>query len=104
VTAAGAHFGQPGYETDLLSLASLAALSGPFALDRLRRGSRQGLAALQQIGYLRTADVIAEAQSSLREMSIADGLHIKGEDVGSLAGLIFLRIRSSVRPPRIEVL
>ncbi len=38
VTAAGAHFGQPGYETDLLYLAALVALvlggSGPFALDR----------------------------------------------------------------------
>ena len=35
--ASGAHFGQPGYETDLLYLACLAALvlggSGPFALD-----------------------------------------------------------------------
>jgi putative oxidoreductase len=46
VTAAGAHFGQPGYETDLLYLAGLAALvlggSGPFALDRmLRRRSTQ---------------------------------------------------------------
>ena len=43
VTAAGAHFGQPGYETDLLYLAGLAALvlggSGPFALDPLRRRS-----------------------------------------------------------------
>ena len=43
VSAAGAHFGQPGYETDLLYLAGLAALvlggSGPFALDRLRRRS-----------------------------------------------------------------
>jgi putative oxidoreductase len=41
VTAAGEHFGQPGYETDLLYLACLAALvlggSGPFALDRLLR-------------------------------------------------------------------
>ena len=41
VTATGAHFGQPGYETDLLYLAALAALvlggSGPFALDRLLR-------------------------------------------------------------------
>ena len=42
VTAAGAHFGQPGYETDLLYLAGLAALvlggSGPWALEaRLRR-------------------------------------------------------------------
>ena len=39
VDAAGAHFGQPGYETDLLYLACLLALvlggSGPFALDRL---------------------------------------------------------------------
>jgi putative oxidoreductase len=39
VTATGAHFGQPGYETDLLYLAGLAALvlggPGPLALDRL---------------------------------------------------------------------
>ena len=39
VTAAGAHFGPPGYETDLLYLAGLAALvlggSGPLAVDRL---------------------------------------------------------------------
>jgi putative oxidoreductase len=39
VTAAGAHFGQPGYETDLLYLAGLAALvlggTGPYALDQL---------------------------------------------------------------------
>jgi hypothetical protein len=36
--ATGAHFGQPGYETDLLYLAGLVALmlggSGPLALDR----------------------------------------------------------------------
>jgi putative oxidoreductase len=35
---AGAHFGQPGYETDLLYLAGLVALSiggaGPFSLER----------------------------------------------------------------------
>jgi putative oxidoreductase len=39
VTAAGAQFGQPGYETDLLYLACLAALvlggSGPLAVDGL---------------------------------------------------------------------
>ena len=39
VTPAGAHFGQPGYETDLLYFACLAALvlggSGPFALDSI---------------------------------------------------------------------
>ena len=38
-TATGAHFGQPGYETDLLYLAGLIALalggSGPWAIDRL---------------------------------------------------------------------
>ena len=41
VTPAGAHFGQPGYETDLLYLACLGALalggSGPFALDSILR-------------------------------------------------------------------
>ena len=47
VTAAGAQFGQPGYETDLLYLAGLAALvlggSGPFAIDQrwLRKGKTQ---------------------------------------------------------------
>src|ERR1700759_1965126 len=39
VDAAGAHFGQPGYETDLLYLCALLALvlggSGPLSLDRL---------------------------------------------------------------------
>jgi putative oxidoreductase len=39
VTAAGAQFGQPGYECDLLYLACLAALvvggSGPWAVDNL---------------------------------------------------------------------
>jgi putative oxidoreductase len=41
VTAAGAHFGQPGYECDLLYLACLAALvlggAGPMSIDRLIR-------------------------------------------------------------------
>ena len=39
VTSAGAHFGQPGYETDLLYLCGIVALvlggSGPLALDRI---------------------------------------------------------------------
>jgi putative oxidoreductase len=39
VDALGAHFGQPGYETDLLYLACILALviggSGPLSLDRL---------------------------------------------------------------------
>jgi putative oxidoreductase len=39
VDIAGAHFGQPGYETDLLYMAGLVALvlggSGPLTLDRL---------------------------------------------------------------------
>jgi putative oxidoreductase len=41
VTAAGAQFGQPGYETDVLYLACLAALvlggSGPLAVEGLIR-------------------------------------------------------------------
>lgn len=43
ITATGAHFGQPGYETDLLYIAALVALilggSGPLAVDQwlLRR-------------------------------------------------------------------
>jgi putative oxidoreductase len=44
VTAAGANFGQPGYETDLLYLAALIALvlggSGPLAVDRYLQRSR----------------------------------------------------------------
>jgi putative oxidoreductase len=46
VTSAGAHFGQPGYETDLLYLCGIVALvlggSGPLALDRtlLRGGTK----------------------------------------------------------------
>lgn len=47
VTAAGAQFGQPGYETDLLYLACLAALviggAGPWSVDGLierQRGPR----------------------------------------------------------------
>jgi putative oxidoreductase len=46
VDAAGAHFGQPGYEADLLYLAGLAALviggTGPLALDRLFLGAKSG--------------------------------------------------------------
>jgi putative oxidoreductase len=49
VTAAGARFGPPGYETDLLYLACLAALvlggSGPWAVDgwiRKRMVPREG--------------------------------------------------------------
>ncbi len=41
VTAQGAQFGPPGYETDLLYIACLAALvlggSGPFAIDGFRK-------------------------------------------------------------------
>jgi putative oxidoreductase len=46
VTPAGAYFGQPGYETDLLYLACLAALllggNGPFALDAIRLRRNDG--------------------------------------------------------------
>lgn len=51
VTSAGAHFGQPGYETDLLYLCGIVALvlggSGPLSLDRylLRVWTKPGAAA-----------------------------------------------------------
>jgi putative oxidoreductase len=54
VTATGAHFGQPGYETDLLYLACLAALvlggSGPLAMDQLlaRGALRRHLSATRE--------------------------------------------------------
>src|SRR5689334_9111064 len=45
VTAAGAHFGQPGYETDLLYLAALAALvlagPGPLAIFQQLRPNKR---------------------------------------------------------------
>lgn len=45
VTAAGAQFGPPGYETDLLYLAGIATLvmagSGPLAFDTLRKTNRK---------------------------------------------------------------
>jgi putative oxidoreductase len=45
ITAAGAQFGPPGYETDLLYLACLAALvlsaSGPFSIDGLLSNIRR---------------------------------------------------------------
>jgi putative oxidoreductase len=47
VDAAGAHFGQPGYETDLLYLAAIAALwlagPGPAALNRRIRKPAPGV-------------------------------------------------------------
>lgn len=46
VTESGAHFGQPGYETDLLYLAGLAALvmggAGPLSTDRRLAWRRKG--------------------------------------------------------------
>lgn len=44
--AAGAHFGQPGYETDLLYMACLVALcvggAGPLSMDRYFRTAARG--------------------------------------------------------------
>jgi putative oxidoreductase len=49
VTADGAHFGQPGYECDLLYLACLAALAiggaGPFSVERWLSRVRGGTSA-----------------------------------------------------------
>jgi putative oxidoreductase len=66
VTAAGAQFGQPGYETDLLYLACLAALvlagPGPFAVD----GLLARLAARQQLGHTSQAPRQAHGQTAYR--------------------------------------
>jgi putative oxidoreductase len=60
VTAAGAQFGPPGFETDLLYLACLAALvlrgSGPFAIDNLLAKPRKITRPLSDI--VRQAGVI----------------------------------------------
>ena len=54
VTAAGAQFGPPGYETDLLYLACLAALvlggSGPLAIDGFLAKRRQVARRLSHAG------------------------------------------------------
>jgi putative oxidoreductase len=55
VTAAGAHFGQPGYETNLLYIAALVALvlggAGPLAIDRyFRRRPDDASASLARVG------------------------------------------------------
>jgi putative oxidoreductase len=54
VTAAGAQFGPPGFETDLLYLACLMALvlggSGPFAIDGLPAKRRKITCASMQTG------------------------------------------------------
>jgi putative oxidoreductase len=50
--AAGAHFGQPGYETDLLYIAGLLALclggAGPLSLDGYLRGRRPLIGRLER--------------------------------------------------------
>src|SRR5262249_32025215 len=53
VTAAGAQFGPPGYEVDLLYIACLVALvlggSGPFAIDGFRKRRRYNNANIRNI-------------------------------------------------------
>ena len=67
VTAAGAQFGPPGFEVDLLYVASLAALvlggSGPFAVDRLI-----GDAISNWLGHSKVA-VLRDEPSSERSLS-----------------------------------
>ena len=63
VTAAGAQFGPPGYELDLLYLACLAALvlggPGPLAIDGLIR-KRSKLRSSQSTPHLTTAAVMSK--------------------------------------------
>jgi hypothetical protein len=66
VTAAGPRFGPPGYETDLLYLACLAALvaggSGPFSVDRFiaNRLSRNGNVAMLPAGDCFNSGLISQ--------------------------------------------
>src|ERR1700724_2434360 len=67
VTAAGAQFGPPGYETDLLYLACLAALvlggSGPLAIDDLIRKRRN-------VGHKRSKRLWGSRNSAMRKSAI----------------------------------
>jgi putative oxidoreductase len=81
VDAAGAHFGQPGYETDLLYLAGLLALvlggSGPLAFDNLfLRRSSKAMKTKSVLGgcimaLLAVASVAAYAQMMTTEITYA---------------------------------
>jgi 5-methylphenazine-1-carboxylate 1-monooxygenase len=72
VTAAGAQFGQPGYETDVLYLACLAALvlggAGPFAVDGLIR--KRIANARSQSGRWNAAKSPAEFITALRRRAM----------------------------------
>jgi uncharacterized membrane protein YphA (DoxX/SURF4 family) len=58
--AAGTHFGQPSYETDLLYLAGLVALSlggaGPISIDRILRRHPLSLQSAQDNGEINDRD------------------------------------------------
>ena len=81
VTAAGAQFGPPGFETDLLYLACLAALvlggSGPLAIEGFwqsaEKSERAGRAHRQQIVELFSINA-CEISRAVRVGSIAAGL------------------------------
>src|ERR1700758_4847329 len=77
VTAAGAQFGPPGYETDLLYLACLAALvlggSGPLAIDSLLAKRRE------------VARPSSHAGAGCRGAGGADGCDAQGEAAESHA-------------------
>jgi hypothetical protein len=72
VTAAGAQFGQPGYETDVLYLACIAALAlggaGPFAVDGLIR--KRIADARSESGRWGALDSPAEFVSALRRRAM----------------------------------
>jgi hypothetical protein len=73
VTAAGAQFGPPGFEIDLLYLACLAALvlggSRPLAIDRLLAKRRQVACPSSHAGALQVErdELISEAQGEAAE-------------------------------------
>jgi hypothetical protein len=87
VAAAGAQLGQPGYDTDLLYLAGLAALVlgglGRFALDRLRRDAAIDfeLPCNRSVTNARLTSSLQTQSSLSRDLHCMDYI-IKREDVG----------------------
>jgi len=89
VTAAGAQFGPPGFETDLLYLACLAALvlggSGPLSIDGLLAKRRKITCASMQAGAMYDAGWVGRADASEAQGEAAES-HAPGPDAAVACG------------------
>jgi len=89
VTAAGAQFGPPGFETDLLYLACLAALvlggSGPLSIDGLLAKRRKITCASMQAGAIYDAGWVGRANASEAQGEAAES-HAPGPDAAVACG------------------